>query len=48
MKVIHRAALALAILLAAIAAAYLIARPPTGRACTDDCPESGSSTTEFE
>lgn len=48
MKIIQRATLALAIVLAALAMAYLIARPPTGRACTDDCPESGSSTTEFE
>ncbi len=39
---------AIAILLVALAAAYLIAHPPTGRACTDDCPESGSSTAEFE
>ena len=44
----QRVTLAFAILLAAVAAASLIARPPTGRACTDDCPESGSSTTEFE
>ena len=48
MKIIQRAALGLAIVLAAVAAASLIAYPPTGRACTDDCPESGSSTTEFE
>jgi hypothetical protein len=44
----QRVTLAFAILLAALAMAYLIAHPPTDRACTDDCPETGSSTTEFE
>lgn len=30
--------LALAVIVAALATAYVIAYPPNGRDCTDDCP----------